>query len=273
MTELGTELLGFSGDIGMFEWNGSALGYKQRPVKEYIFAKFYGNTPDRESEVFGGTVWDNSFDSSAAIIGDYFVKGRVLLCSPHPEHILGGGMYYRPAFVAAMIKWAYQDDSSVPITVGRDHKLIERYQTSSLSAISCEITADVKLELIKLFTTGVNGRGMVGIYAFNEQGEPGSLISQSDPFTVYEYFNFYEVSLIKEASLQRGEKILLAWIFQDTAELTSDTGVFEGDIGDSRLYVTGFTWGDLIDKNKLPEYFPQDFTQEHQIVGIQATGN
>lgn len=90
ITSAGQQVLGTSGTKTLAHYNGPAMYVSGNAV---VFATYAdGNT---------------GYPGYAAIVGDYYGKGRVVLCGPHPEL-----SPLVPTFVSQLINWASGDSSS-----------------------------------------------------------------------------------------------------------------------------------------------------------------
>lgn len=90
ITTAGQEIFGYGGIKTLAHFNGPAMYISGNAV---IFATYADSA--------------TGYKNYAAIVGDYYGKGKVVLCGPHPE--LSPQV---PTFVAQLINWAAESSSS-----------------------------------------------------------------------------------------------------------------------------------------------------------------
>ncbi len=185
MTEPGANLLGLSGDQRMMQWNGSSFTISPNSINNYIiFATYFNNSLDRESFEFGASRWKESFDNRIAILGQNFGQGRVILSGPHPEESSKSNSLQKARLLGAMIKWAYQDDTPITFSIGRNDILTEDDMSKNLRAMSGIVSADSLISNINIYIKEGTGRVIAGIYNSNEFMLPGDLLVQSEPLSI-----------------------------------------------------------------------------------------
>ncbi len=273
MTELGTEKLGFSGDQRFIVWNGSVFYYENKPEQgEKIFAYYDDNSLDLEWELHGIDRWLESYNKNAAIIGDYFGDGRLILSGPHPEISSGNNIYQKYRMVANMIKWVYKDDSNVTYVIGREDVLEEYTNSENLNAMSVYIEKDTYISNLNIYLHNAHGNAALGIYSDNEDGLPGELLTQVS-FSAFSNGGWCTKPLNEELFVEGNTKIWLAWISEnkDTLYLT-DYPSNNGDVGDTVVVSTELEWNKL-ESGLLPSLFPADLIPENRIVSIFALGS
>jgi glutamine amidotransferase-like uncharacterized protein len=271
MTDEGTLLLGLSGDQRMFHWNGSVLGYRvPPPFGERIFAIYAENEQDPEQPAYGEDLWNPAWDGAAAILGDQFGEGRLILSGPHPEFPSEEGKFQKPRLIGAMVKWAHRDDSELPFVVGREDKLPGELVTTRLSAMSTLVTAASRISSMSVFIRKGRGRGVLGIYS-NRDGKPERLLTHSSPFSLAGKPGWYDVQLLSPITAAPGTRIWLAWMFDGPVALASDTKKNAGDLGGSRIVLSSDRWS-MTASSVMPRIFPSGDSDLQEIVALYALG-
>ncbi len=271
MTDDGTLLLGLSGNQRMLHWNGSVMGYRiPPPFGERIFAVYAENESDVENPDNGEDRWNPQWDDSAAILGDQFGEGRLILSGPHPEFPSEEGKFQKPRLVGAMAKWAYRDDSDLPFVIGREDRLPKELITTKLSAMSTLVTAASRIASMSVFIKRGSGRGILGVYS-SLDGKPKMLLAQSKPFPVTGKDEWHDVHLMNPITVAPGTRIWLAWVFDSPVALSSDTSKNAGDLGGSRIALGSVRWSKAKIPS-LPRIFPSEGLVSQEIVGLYALG-
>jgi hypothetical protein len=272
MTEKGSGLLGLSGDQRILHWNGSILGYHGTPREgKNVFAIYENNGPDLEDPEHGGNRWNPRWNSSAAILGDNFGEGRLILSGPHPEFPSENGKYQKPRLIGAMVKWAFRDDTSVPVIVGREDRLPGRMTASTLMAMSNRITVDTSLSGISIYVERASGRGILGVYADNGKGRPGRLLATTGPFRLDSGEGWRSLSLKSDLHLEEGRTVWLAWMFENETVLAIDDAGRGGDLGDTRIRTSQHWWRSTW-RDELPLHFPASGETMKKITAVFAFG-
>ncbi len=272
MTAEGTRALGMSGDQRMLHWNGSVMRYRNAPAGEaYVFAVYGGNGADAENPGHGQDRWNPEWNLSAAILGDTFGRGRLVLSGPHPEFPSEDGKFQKPRMLGAMVKWAAGDDSPVPFVIGREDRLPARKHSSGLSALSTVVTADCVIEELHIYIAGGEGRGVLGIYGDNDRGRPGALLASVEPFEIEEVNGWYRLPLKEPLAVSKSTTLWLAWMFDRGAFLPADQGQHAGALGSSRMMISTYRWPEG-EEYALPAAFPEEAAADYRITGIYATG-
>jgi glutamine amidotransferase-like uncharacterized protein len=271
MTWAGTSLLGLSGDQRVLHWNGSIMDYRKLPpFGEKVFALYTGNGLDLEEPDQGNDIWNPDWDGAAAIIGDLYGKGRLILSGPHPEFPSKEGKFQKPRLIGAMVKWAYRDDSFIPFVIGREDRLPNSLMTTSLAAMSALVTASSEISSMKIYIRRGTARGILGVYS-DDGGRPKTLLAQSEPFPVSRKAGWHEVRLKRPIEVDSGSILWLAWLFDGSVVLSSDGTEHAGDLGGSRIAASSFCWTGL-KNSSLPRLFPLNSSFSHEIVALNAKG-
>ncbi len=271
MTDDGTLLLGLSGNQRMLHWNGSVLGYRiPPPFGERIFAVYADNESDLENPDYGEDRWNPEWDDSAAILGDQFGEGRLILSGPHPEFPSEGGKFQKPRLIGAMVKWAYRDDSDLPFVIGREDRLPNDLMSTKLSAMSTLVTAASRITSMSVFIRKGSGRGILGVYS-SLDGKPKMLLAQSKLFPITGEGEWHDVQLVNPITVASGSRIWLAWIFDSPVALSSDTTKNAGDLGGSRIALGSLRWSGAKIPS-LPRIFPSEGPLSQVIVALYALG-
>jgi hypothetical protein len=270
MTEEGTLLFGLSGDQRVLNWNGSVLGYRQVPSQgPRIFAEYSGNQQDLEIRSHGKGLWSSQWAGQAAILGDYYGLGRVVLSGPHPEHPLGSGLYQKPRLIGGMVKWASRDDSPVPTVLGREDILAAETTTPGLSAVSCDVTSPTRVASVNLFVREGEGRGILGLYRSGKDGKPTELLSQTPAFDLHP--GWQRGMLTEEIEIGASTTVWLAWILEKPVILAADYPKYSRDLGDASARFSWLEWGSLVNE-ELPALFPSEGQGISLLVSIHALG-
>ncbi len=269
MTDEGTLLLGLAGNQRMFHWNGSVLGYRNPPpFGERIFAVYADNEEDPENPAYGKDLWNPAWDGAAAILGDQFGEGRLILSGPHPEFPSEAGKFQKPRLIGAMVKWAHRDDSELPFVIGREDKLPRELVTSRLAAMSTLVTAASQLGTMSIYIKEGAGRGVLGVYS-SRNGKPDRLLSQSSPFPLTGKSGWRDVKLLDPITISSGTGIWLAWMFDSPVALAADTKKNSGDLGGSSIVLSSSQW---TKKASMPRVFPSGSSILQEIVALYALG-
>jgi glutamine amidotransferase-like uncharacterized protein len=264
-TREGAEALGMAGDLRVLHWNGSILRYKSEPPGgKQILATFGGNQEDLENPAHGKDLWRTDWEGGGAIIGDFFGKGRVLLCSPHPEHPRGTARYQSPRLVGNMVRWAFRQSNAPAIAVGRDVVFPETRTVGGLEAVSTVVATDVRLEELSVYVRHGRGPGLLGLYS-DEEGAPGELLAQSGTLLLRPEGGWVTGSLENPVAVPAGRTIWLAWQFQETVSIAAEKPRYGGDTGDSTLLLSSASW-----TGALPQHFPKDAFAESALVSALA---
>ena len=211
-------------------------------------------------------------DNKAAIIGDYFGDGRIILSGPHPEISSTNNIYKKYRILANMIKWAYKDDTDVSYVLGREDALREYTYSSKLNAMSVFVEKDTYISKLSIYLHNAGGSAALGIYASNENGLPGKLLKQVI-FSAFSNGGWCTKELNEELFVERNTTIWLAWIVEEPYTLClTDYPENEGDVGDTSIISTDVCWSDL-ESSLLPKAFPQSGTVENRIASIYALGS
>ncbi len=273
MTELGMEILGLSGNQRFMLWNGSVFYYIRVPEQgSKIFAYYDDNSLDLEMEPHGIDRWLESYNKEAAIIGDYFGEGRIVLSGPHPEISSANNIYKKHRVLANMVKWVYKDDTDVSYVLGREDTLREYTYSSKLNAMSVFVEKDTNISKLSIYLHNAKGSTTLGVYASNEDGLPGKLLTQVS-FSAFSNGGWCSKELNEELFVEQNTTIWLAWIVEEPYTLyLTDYPQNEGDIGDTIIISTEVHWSDL-ESALLPEAFPPNGTVENKIASIYALGS
>ena len=257
----------------MLVWNGSILKYRATPsIGEQVFAEYAGNGSDPEDAGHGGDLWQVEWDGGGAMLGDTFGRGRVMLSSPHPEFPSEQGKYRKARMIGAMVKWAFQDNHSVPYILGRDDTLSTYRSFSDLSAMSCRVTADSLIRSISLYLDGGSAKGRLGIYSGGPEDRPGRLLAQTGEVAFSGGSDWLSVDLQEELPVGKDSTVWLAWVFDSPVNLTVDSDENTGNLGGTLLRSSTLGW-DSVSEEGLPAFFPVQGESRNVIVGINALGS
>lgn len=270
MTELGMEKLGLSGNQRFLLWNGSVFYYQNEPEQgEMIFAYYENNEEDPELELHGIETWLPSYNKKAAIIGDYFGDGRIILSAPHPEISSFNSIYKKFRILANMIKWAYKDDSLVPYVIGREDVLKKLTNADKLTAMSVLIEKDTFIKSLNIYLYNAHTDFILGIYSDNEEHKPGELITEIR-FSAFANSGWCTRNLQEEIFFEQGSRIWLTWISESSEALyLSDSPFYNGDSGNTIIVNTDYSWPE---SGKLPPMFPEILNKEKEIASVYALG-
>ena len=273
MSEQGTSLFGYAGEQRMLVWNGSILRYRGTPsIGKQVFAIYSGNGPDLEDVGHGGDLWQGEWNGGAALLGDTFWKGRVMLSSPHPEFPSEQGKYRKARMIGAMVKWAFQDNRSVPYILGRDDKLSTFRTFADLTAMSSLVTADSSIGKISVFLEEGTVKGRLGIYSGGMEDRPGKLLAQTGEVVLSGAGEWQTVDLREEVRVKKDSTVWLAWVFDGPVSLAVDTDANVGNLGGTLLRSSFLGWNDMSEE-ELPAFFPVRGENINMLVGIHALGS
>ncbi len=157
ITNAGSQVLGDSGIVNIAHYNGAAMYISGKAV---TFAT-YGDSK-------------TGYKDYAAIVGDYYGKGRTVLSGPHPE--LSSNL---PTYVSKLIYWAAGVSEPTPTTSLTPNQVADAanrvkvfYETNKrlpnyVTTPAGQITMPNFLNLLVSATTQVNSGSIAGIKVIN----------------------------------------------------------------------------------------------------------